>query len=83
VDVLGLEVAHPRHALCENRAVPSAFAVLLGVLLMSAGGWAAIHPNGGYRAVGGVGSGFAPSTRRFWGVIFGVLGLLIVLVTLT
>jgi hypothetical protein len=63
--------------------MPSEFAVLLGMMLIVAGGWAAIHPNGGYRAVGGVGSGFAPSSRRFWGAVFGVLGLVIVLFTLT
>lgn len=42
---------------------------LLGVIVLGGVGvYTAMHPNGGYRAVGGVGSGFSPSTRRAAGV---------------
>ena len=63
--------------------MPSVFAIVLGVMLLGAGGWAVVHPNGGYRAVGGLGSGYTPSTRRVWGVALAVLGVVILLFTLT
>jgi hypothetical protein len=49
-------------------------ALLLGVMLLAIGGWTIAHPNGGYRAAGGIGSGLAPSTRRSLGVVAAVVG---------
>lgn len=47
---------------------------LLGPILLLVGAWAVTHPNGGYRAVGGVGSSLAPRTRVFFGAVFMVIG---------
>ena len=60
---------------------------LLGVIVLGGVGvHTAAHPNGGYRAVGGVGSGFSPGTRRAAGaalVIFAVLVFLMVVADTT
>ena len=58
-------------------AVAEAVVFLLGPILLLVGGWAVTHPNGGYRAVGGVGSSLAPRTRAFFGVVFMVVGVLL------
>ena len=51
-----------------------------GVILAAVGVWTVTHPNGGYRAAGGLGSSFSPGTRRFAGyVLIGVAVLLVVL----
>jgi hypothetical protein len=52
---------------------------VLGVALTLIGAWTVTHPNGGYRAVGGVGSSFSPSTRRVVGAVYAVLGVVAVL----
>jgi hypothetical protein len=56
-------------------------AVLLGgPVLMAMGVWIVTHPNGGYRAAGGAGSGLSPSTRRTIGIVFivaAVLGMIL------
>jgi hypothetical protein len=51
---------------------------LLGALLLCAiGAWTITHPNGGYRAAGGIGSGLSPSTRRACGVALILLAIVI------
>jgi hypothetical protein len=57
-------------------------AVLGAVVLAAVGAWTVTHPNGGYRASGGVGSGFSPSTRRACGAALIVAAVLIALVAL-
>ena len=52
--------------------------VLAGITLGAVGAWTVTHPNGGYRAAGGVGSGLSPSTRRACGVALIVFAVLIV-----
>jgi hypothetical protein len=39
------------------------------VALALVGSWTISHPNGGYRAAGGAGSGLSPGTRRAAGVV--------------
>ena len=46
------------------------------VILAAVGVWTVTHPNGGYRASGGIGSSFTPSTRRACG--YGLLLLALV-----
>lgn len=51
---------------------------LLGMIVLGGVGvYTAKHPNGGYRAVGGVGSGFSPATRRAAGVLLVVFAVLV------
>ena len=57
-------------------------ALLGAVVLGAVGAWTVTHPDGGYRASGGVGSGFSPSTRRVCGVALIVVAVLIALVAL-
>ena len=54
-----------------------AVVVLLAPVLLLVGAWTVTHPNGGYRAVGGAGSGFSPGTRRFLGVLVMIVGALL------
>jgi hypothetical protein len=45
-------------------------AILLGgPILILVGAWTVAHPNGGYRAAGGVGSGLSPGARRVAGIV--------------
>ena len=53
-------------------------AVLGGITLGAVGAWTVTHPNGGYRAAGGVGSGLSPSTRQACGVALIVFAVVIV-----
>jgi hypothetical protein len=53
--------------------------LLGGVLLVLIGGWTVVHPDGGYRAAGGAGSGFEPGTRRVLGYGVGAIGVAILL----
>lgn len=53
------------------------------VVLGAVGAWTIAHPDGGYRAVGGAGSGLSPTTRRACGwalvafaMVFGVWAIL-------
>jgi hypothetical protein len=59
--------------------------ILVGApILFAIGVWTVTHPNGGYRAVGGAGSGVSPSTRRTTGYVFmavAVAGLALVALT--
>jgi len=59
-------------------------AVLLGgPVLIALGAWIVTHPNGGYRAAGGAGSGLSPSTRRAVGFVFiaaAALGMILAVV---
>ena len=48
--------------------MPEWLALLGMVVLGGVGLWTVSHPDGGYRAAGGVGSGLAPATRRWCGV---------------
>lgn len=49
-----------------------------GLILVAVGAWTVTHPNGSYRAAGGVGSSFTPATRRLAGFV--LLGVAVVLV---
>ena len=53
--------------------------VVGAVVFLLIGTWTVTHPSGGYRAVGGAGSGFDPSTRRAAGVALLVLALVLLL----
>ncbi|MEY2451236.1 MAG: hypothetical protein QOD92_810 [Acidimicrobiaceae bacterium] len=48
-----------------------------GVVLAALGLWTVRHPNGGYRAAGGAGSGVSEGTRRFAGFVFIAMGCLL------
>ena len=48
-----------------------------GVVLLAVGAWTVAHPNGGYRAAGGAGSGLSPSTRRAAGLVLVVFALVV------
>jgi hypothetical protein len=48
--------------------------VVGGVLLMAVGAWTVSHPDGGYRAAGGLGSSLSPATRRVAGVLLILAG---------
>ena len=48
-----------------------------GVVLLAVGAWTVAHPNGGYRAAGGAGSGLSPSTRRAAGLVLMVFALVV------
>jgi hypothetical protein len=51
--------------------------VLIGApILFAIGVWTVTHPNGGYRAVGGAGSGLSPATRRAVGYVFMIAAIL-------
>ena len=51
---------------------------LLGLIVLGGVGvYTATHPDGGYRAVGGVGSGFSPATRRAAGVVLVIFAVLV------
>ena len=55
-------------------------ALVGGVILLAVGGWTVTHPNGGYRAAGGAGSGLSPSTRRFAGMLLMAFAAVVMLV---
>jgi hypothetical protein len=57
--------------------------LILGPILFLVGAWAATHPNGGYRAVAGVGSSLGPGTRRFFGIVFVAIGLVLMFAPIT
>jgi hypothetical protein len=40
-----------------------------GAILLAVGVWTVTHPDGGYRATGGLGSSFSPATRRVLGIL--------------
>ena len=46
-------------------------------MLLAVGAWTVAHPNGGYRAAGGAGSGLSSSTRRAAGVALMVFALVV------
>jgi hypothetical protein len=51
--------------------------VLVGApILFAIGVWTVTHPNGGYRAAGGAGSGVSPATRRAAGYVFMIVAIL-------
>jgi hypothetical protein len=52
--------------------------VIGGLILMAIGGWTERHPNGGYRAAGGAGSGLSPSTRRGAGIALIVFAVVVI-----
>jgi hypothetical protein len=54
-----------------------------GLILMALGGWTVTHPNGGYRAAGGAGSGVSPGTRRVAGFVFIAMGILLMVFSVT
>ena len=62
--------------------MPVWLAVIGTMVLGTVGVYTATHPNGGYRAVGGVGSGLSPSTRRAAGIALIVFAILVFLVVL-
>jgi hypothetical protein len=44
--------------------------LLVGAVILAAvGAWTVTHPNGGYRAAGGLGSSCSPGTRRAAGFL--------------
>jgi hypothetical protein len=53
------------------------------VILAAVGGWTVAHPNGGYRAAGGLGSGFSPGTRRAAGVALIAFAVMVAVVAVT
>ena len=58
-----------------------AFLLVGAVVLFAVGAWTVAHPNGGYRAVGGIGSSLRPATRRLAGyLLMGAATLAVVLV---
>ncbi|HJR25704.1 MAG TPA: hypothetical protein VJ804_09535, partial [Acidimicrobiales bacterium] len=57
-------------------------AVLGAIALCAVGAWTVTHPDGGYRAAGGVGSGLSPSTRRACGVALIVFAVVVVVIAL-
>jgi hypothetical protein len=62
----------------------SAIVLLLGgVVLGALGWWTALHPDGGYRAVGGAGSGLSPETRRTSGVVLLAIGAVCLALAIT
>ncbi|MEY2448860.1 MAG: hypothetical protein QOH79_2336 [Acidimicrobiaceae bacterium] len=54
-----------------------------GPILIALGLWTVTHPNGGYRAAGGAGSGVSPGTRRFAGFVFIAMGALLMVSAVT
>ena len=56
-----------------------AFLLFGAVVLFAVGVWAVTHPNGGYRAAGGLGSSLRPETRRLAGYALMVASVLAVL----
>ena len=54
--------------------------LLGGLILLAVGGWTVLHPNGGYRAAGGAGSGLDPGTRQIAGYAIGAIGTSLTLV---
>ena len=54
-------------------------ALVGGLILLAVGGWTVSHPNGGYRAAGGAGSGLSPSTRRTAGVLLMAFAVLVMI----
>ncbi len=54
--------------------------VLGGAVLVLVGGWTVTHPNGGYRAAGGAGSGIEEGTRRVAGYATGAVGVALSLI---
>jgi hypothetical protein len=54
-----------------------------GVVLAAIGAWTIAHPNGGYRAAGGLGSSFSPGTRRGAGVVLIVVAVAVMVVAIT
>jgi hypothetical protein len=57
--------------------------ILGGTTLIALGLWTVRHPNGGYRAAGGAGSGVSAGTRRFAGFTFIAMGALLVVSLVT
>lgn len=53
---------------------------VVGLILALIGWWTVAHPNGGYRAVGGAGSGLAPGTRRVAGFALIAVAVLMVVI---
>lgn len=49
--------------------------LLGGPILMAVGAWTVTHPNGGYRAAGGAGSGLSAGTRRAAGFVLVAMGV--------
>ena len=70
--------------LVADWAVMTVWVAVLGAIpLCAIGVWTVTHPNGGYRAAGGVGSGLSPSTRRACGVALIVFAVVIVVLAVT
>jgi hypothetical protein len=65
-----------RRVLSRHDASVSAGVLIGAPILFAIGVWTVTHPNGGYRAVGGAGSGVSPATRRAAGYIFMVMATL-------
>lgn len=60
-----------------------AFLLLGAVVLFAVGAWTVTHPNGGYRAVGGVGSSLRPETRRLAGYVLMAVAIIAVALVAT
>jgi hypothetical protein len=54
-----------------------------GPILVALGAWTVTHPNGGYRAAGGAGSGVSEGTRRVAGIVFIAMGCLLMVFAVT
>jgi hypothetical protein len=53
-----------------------------GPALWAVGAWTVVHPDGGYRAAGGLGSSLSASARRAAGVVISSIGFGLFLVGL-
>ena len=49
-----------------------------GLFVTFVGWWAVTHSESTQRFSGGIGSGYSPGTRRFWGVVVVLLRLVMV-----
>ena len=54
------------------------FLLFGGIVLLAIGAWTVAHPNGGYRAVGGAGSGLSASTRRTCGWLLSAFAVVVI-----